>query len=395
MNSLKNFQTSPLRRTALALGLGLGLGLVSVGTMAQSSTGSVFGRAAPGAGTTVVIHNVNTGQELTTTVDSAGRYRFASLPVGTYTVTLREGGSNVSTRDNVAVNIAGGTEVSFVGSNVTELADVSVSASALPSIDVSAVDTKTVFTADQLSKLPLARDVSAVAMLAPSVVDNTSYNVPSFGGASSSENAYYINGFPVTNPLTNLGYSTLPYDAIDQMQVLTGGYGAAFGRATGGVINVTTKRGTNTWKGGIAAYWEPETLRANPRNTYYPNTGAYPDSTDGTLYRLNNQDQYWRTTYGAYFGGPLIKDRLFIYASAEVQKREGASVRSTVSDQGGYNEYSYKLPRWMAKIDWNITDNHILEFTGVSDKTEYNAKYTGFDYDGFTHDNVQSGGSHT
>jgi hypothetical protein len=98
----------------------LGLGLISVGTMAQSLTGSVFGRAAPGANTTVVIHNVNTGQELTTAVDSAGRYRFASLPAGTYTVILREGASNVSTRDNVPAIIAGGTEVSFAGGGVTD-----------------------------------------------------------------------------------------------------------------------------------------------------------------------------------------------------------------------------------------------------------------------------------
>lgn len=210
MTSRKNFKTGQLRRTTLAISLGLGLGLVSMGTMAQSTTGSVFGRAAPGADTTVVIKNVNTGQALSTNVDSAGRYRFSSLPAGTYTVTLRQGGADVATRDNISVNIAGGTEVSFAGGDVTALDAVSVSASALPSIDVSAVDTKTVFTADQLAKLPLARNVAAVALLAPSVVNNTSYGVPSFGGASSSENAYYINGFPVTNPLTNLGFSTLP-----------------------------------------------------------------------------------------------------------------------------------------------------------------------------------------
>ncbi|HEY8587307.1 MAG TPA: TonB-dependent receptor [Rhodanobacter sp.] len=397
MNPRRNLQAGHLRRTTLALSLGLGLGLVSMGTMAQSSTGSVFGRAAPGADTSVVIHNVNTGQELTTSVDSAGRYRFASLPAGTYTVTLRQSGSDVVTRDNVTVNIAGGTEVSFTAADVTTLAEVSVSASALPSIDVSSVDTRTVFTADQLAKLPLARNVAAVALLAPSVVNNTSYGVPSFGGAASSENAYYINGFPVTNPLTNLGFSTLPYDAIDQMQVLTGGYGASFGRATGGVINVTTKRGTNTWKGGVAGYWEPEYLRANPRNSYYPNTGHFPD-TDGTLYTLNNQNQYWRTTYGAYLSGPLIKDRLFIYANAEMQKREGTSVRTAIAsapNPAGYNQYSYSLPRWTAKIDWNITDNHIVEFTGVSDKTEYNAKYTGFDYSDFSHNDTQTGGLHT
>lgn len=397
MTSRKNFKTGQLRRTTLAISLGLGLGLVSMGTMAQSTTGSVFGRAAPGADTTVVIKNVNTGQALSTNVDSAGRYRFSSLPAGTYTVTLRQGGADVATRDNISVNIAGGTEVSFAGGDVTALDAVSVSASALPSIDVSAVDTKTVFTADQLAKLPLARNVAAVALLAPSVVNNTSYGVPSFGGASSSENAYYINGFPVTNPLTNLGFSTLPYDAIDQMQVLTGGYGASFGRATGGVINVTTKRGTNTWKGGVAAYWEPETLRASPRNSYYPNTGHFAD-TDGTLYALNNQNQYWRTSYGAYISGPLIKDRLFMYANAEIQKREGQSVRSaysTAANPSGFNQYSYSIPRWTAKIDWNITDNHIVEFTGVSDKTSYDSKYTGFDYSNFSHDDVQSGGTYT
>lgn len=65
MSLRKNFRAGQLRRTTLALSLGMGLGLVSMGTMAQSSTGSVFGRAAPGANTTVVIHNVNTGQELT------------------------------------------------------------------------------------------------------------------------------------------------------------------------------------------------------------------------------------------------------------------------------------------------------------------------------------------
>lgn len=393
MNSRKH-APFPLRRTALSVGLGLGLGLVSMTTVAQSTTGSVFGRVAGDSGNVVVIHNDNTGQELTATVDSSGRYRFSSLPAGSYTVTLQRDGTEVSTRNNVQVTIAGGTEVSFSGGDVTEMTGVEVSANALPSIDVSGVDTRTVFSADQLAKLPLARDVSAVAMLAPSVVNNTSYGVPSFGGAASSENAYYINGFPVTNPLTNLGYSSLPYDAIDQMQVLTGGYGAAFGRATGGVINITTKRGGNTWKGGVAAYWEPEVLRASPRNSYYPDTGFYPD-TDGTLYTLNNQNQYWRTSYGAYLSGPLIKDRLFMYANMEVQKREGTSVRSAQSNPVGYSQYTYEIPRWVAKIDWNITDSHILEFTGVSDKTSYNTRYTGFDYDNFTHDDVQAGGVHT
>jgi hypothetical protein len=397
MTSRKNFTGSALRRTSLAIGLGLGLGLLSTATISQSVVGAIFGQAE--ANSSVVIENVDTGLTRTITVDSSGRYRASSLPIGKYKVTLQQNGAAVSTRDNVMVNIAGGTEVSFAAGagEAKMLEGVQVVASVLPSIDVSAVDTKTVFTADQLAKLPLARDVSAVAMLAPSVVNNTSYGVPSFGGAASSENAYYINGFPVTNPLTNLGFSTLPYDAIDQMQVLTGGYGAAFGRATGGVINVTTKRGSNQWKAGVAAYWEPQALRADPRNNHYPNTGVFPD-TDGTLYAYNTDNNYWRTSYGAYFSGPLIKDRLFVYASGEIVKREGNSVRfasTSPSSPSGWNDYSYKLPRWVAKIDWNITDNHILEFTGVSDKTEYDAAYSTFDYADFSHGDERASGTRT
>ncbi|MEO7071811.1 MAG: carboxypeptidase-like regulatory domain-containing protein, partial [Rhodanobacter sp.] len=198
MTARKNFTAGALRRTSLAIGLGLGLGLLSTASFSQSVVGAIFGQAA--ANSSVVIENVDTGLTRTINVDSSGRYRASSLPSGKYKVTLQQNGAAVSTRDNVMVNIAGGTEVSFAAgaSDAKMLEGVQVVASVLPSIDVSAVDTKTVFTADQLAKLPLARNVSAVAMLAPSVVNNTSYGVPSFGGAASSENAYYINGFPVT-----------------------------------------------------------------------------------------------------------------------------------------------------------------------------------------------------
>ena len=91
------------------------------------------------------------------------------------------------------------------------------------------------------------QDIAAVALLAPGVVAATGSNFVSFGGSSGAENAYFINGYPVTNPLNNLGYKSLPFRAIDQEQVLTGGYGAEFGRSTGGVINIVTKRGSNEW----------------------------------------------------------------------------------------------------------------------------------------------------
>ncbi len=113
-------------------------------------------------------------------------------------------------------------------------------------IDVSQTDTRTVFTAQELQRISVGRDINSVALLAPGVINSTSYNstssnVGSFGGAAASENAYYINGFPVTNPLTAIGSTQLPFDAIAQQQVLTGGYGAEYGRSTGGVISIITQ----------------------------------------------------------------------------------------------------------------------------------------------------------
>src|SRR6185437_7975380 len=362
MSNCTIFSTRQLRRTTLALSLGLGLGLVGTGAIAQQASGSIFGQVTGQHGGTVSIRNVNTGFERSIPVDSAGRYRITSLPIGTYTVTLQDNGQAVSTRENVLVNIAGGVEVSFgSAAGAKNLEGVSVVASALPSIDVSSVDSKTVFTANELAKLPMGRDLSSVALLAPSVINNSSYTAaPSFGGSASSENAYYINGYAVTNPLTSLGYSTLPFDAIDQMQVLTGGYGAEFGRSTGGVINITTKRGTNEWKAGVLAYWNPERLRANPRNIRYPDTGAFP-KTDGTLNQYRNKNQYSVIDYGAYVSGPLIKDRLFVYASAEINKRNGTSVGNTSTHPKaatGRNNSTSTMPRWTAQIHCNHNDSN-------------------------------------
>lgn len=400
------------RRSALAVGLGMCL--AGGAAHAQSNvTGSIFGSVNNQQGTSVTIANPETGFTRTVPVDSNGRYRFSSLPPGTYKVTLENNGTAVSTRENVGVTISGGSEVSFGGAaavaEASNLEGVSVSATALPSIDVSSVDTRTVLTAEQLNKLPITRDVLAAALLAPGVIGNSSYKdalgnpVPSFGGSASSENAYFINGYAVTNPLTSIGLTQLPFDAIDQQQVLTGGYGAEFGRSTGGVINIVTKRGTNEWHGGVYTIWEPSGTRASPKSSNYPDTGFYPN-TDGTVYQYFKKNNYWRSTVGAYASGPLIKDTLFFYVDAEMNRREGAGVQgnttagaitSATVGRNGWNEYQYKIPRWLAKIDWNITDDHHLELTGASDKTEYTSKTYGFSYATLGHGDTQNGGTYT
>ena len=107
-----------IKRSALFVALGM---CFAGAVQAQSNvTGSIFGQAPAGAGTTVVIENLGTGQSRTYQVDANGGFRVSSLPNGRYKVTLMKDGAPVSVRDNIQVNIAGGTEVSFTSGNTAD-----------------------------------------------------------------------------------------------------------------------------------------------------------------------------------------------------------------------------------------------------------------------------------
>jgi outer membrane receptor for ferrienterochelin and colicin len=381
MNSRHNRAAMLGRRTALALAIGLGT--VSGAAFAQSTTGSIFGQVPAGAGQTVTATN-ETGVSRTVPVDAAGRYSISSLPLGNYKVTLNKDGAAVDSRSDVTLRVGAGTEVGFgaaaSAATASSLEGVTVSANALPTIDVSAVDSRTVITSEQLSKLPLARTAEAIALLAPGAVAGSSFFVGptgnplvSIAGSAVTENAYYINGFNTTDPLSGFGGITLPYGAIDQQEILAGGYGAAYGRSSGGVISQVGKRGTNDWHFGAQVLWEPNGTKANPMN-YYSQVGA----NAGKLYDDNRSDKLWRTTYSAYAGGPLIKDTLFIFLAAEQERREGE--QKTSSAAPFVYKQSYRNPKFYGKVDWNITDSNILEFTGASNKQDYDASIFEYNY---------------
>jgi hypothetical protein len=365
---------------ALACAMGLGLGQ---GAQAQSTTGSIFGQVAAGRGDSVLIKS-STGVSRQVPLDERGRYAAGQLPVGSYKVVLQRGGQDVETRDDVTVKVGAGTDVSFAAPEARNLAGISVSANALPSIDVTSVDSRTVVTSEQLARLPLGRSAESIALLAPGVANNTGnfkgptgQSLLSFGGSAASENAYYINGFNTTDPLRGFGGLSLPYGAIEQEEVYTGGYSAQYGRSDGGVINVVGKRGTNEWHFGAQLLWEPAFARARQDNRYYAN-GLPATPVAGALYSPDGKDGYWSATASAYAGGPLVKDKLFFFVAGEFQKQEGDNV-NPVSVAKPEQDYTYKLPRWYAKLDWNITDNHLLELTGASDK--YETSGTVYDYD--------------
>jgi outer membrane receptor for ferrienterochelin and colicin len=396
LNTARNYANSDLRRTSLAIGLALCF--ASAGALAQSTTGSIVGQAPVSAGETVSITG-STGITREAPVDKSGRYSFTNLPLGSYTVNLKKDGAVVDKRENVQLTVSASTTVSFVSTNPRDLATVTVNASAIPPIDVKSVDSRSVITAKQLAQLPLGRSAESIALLAPGVVAGSRDfgNVVSFGGSSVSENAYYINGFNTTDPLKSIGGSGLPYGSIEQQETYTGGYSAKYGRSDGGVINQVGKRGTNDWHFGGQVTWAPTFASANPTDTYYPKKNlpagyGYTDETlPGTLYRRRDNNKSWDTTYSAYVSGPLIQDKLFFFLSAEAEKQQGVSTPSIDSSVQANNHYKYSDPKVYAKIDWNITDNNILELTDISTKESYSGDYYDYDYATGKQSNVVNG----
>ncbi|MFC7300845.1 TonB-dependent receptor [Cognatiluteimonas weifangensis] len=354
-----------LKRSALTVALGL---CFVGGVNAQSNvSGAIVGSANPGD--TITIANPATGFTRSITVGADGNYRFPALPTGQYTITDGSG-----TPRNVAVQVGTASTVNF-GGDATTLGTVTVvGTNVVNPIDVSSVESTTILTAEQINRIPVARDTTSVALLAPGTVrgDAAFGNLASFGGASVAENQYYVNGFNVTNTFRNLRFGSIPFEGLAEQQVKTGGYGAEFGRSLGGVVNQITKRGSNEFHAGGNVYFEPESLTEDVKNTYYSNP-LTPDSF-GTLRSDNSHDGGWKATANAWASGALIKDKLFFYGLLSYSKMQNDAFGSTLAT--GNTSTETKSPTWLLKMDWNINDNNILEFTAFSDKrTDYIDSY--------------------
>ena len=383
------------RPTALAIAMGLSF---SGAVLAQSTAGSIFGSAPVASGETVMVTNA-TGFMREVPVDSTGHFRVDHLPVGTYTVTLKQDGKVVSTHNNAYVTTGGAAGVDFAtaasDTNAKQLSSVTVTANALPAIDVTSVNSSTVITAADLKRLPVAHSAEAIALLAPNTTSGSGFftgptgqTLVSFGGSSVTENAYYVNGYNVGEPYKNMGGFQLPYGAIEQQETLTGGYDAKYGRSDGGVINQVGKRGTNEWHFGGQVSWQPRSLEGTPMNYRYGNTpipssslvgNAADPNAPGSLKQYRNDNTKWETVYSAYVGGPLIKDKLYMFLAGETTKDQGTNVQN--NDAGKVLEFADKDTKFYGKLDWNITDSNILELTALKDNNSRGAGSTyAFDY---------------
>jgi outer membrane receptor protein involved in Fe transport len=383
-------KTLVARALAAAFGAtALTFAVVPVAQAQSNATGTIFGNAGTEPGVVVTIESLATNAKRSETPDANGRFQFTALPPGRYKVTAMKGTTVVSSTE-VEVLLGQGVQAALPAAGAAQLQMVQVIGSRSV-IDVSSTNGGSTFTAKELSNIPVAQNITAIMQLAPDVVkaDPRYAGGASVGGGAPSENSYYINGFPVTNPLTQLGAMELPFGAISQVQVLTGGFGAEFGRSTGGVVNITTKSGSNKFEGGGYYSIAPDSLRSREKNIFY-DSGRNP-ATDGTLFKYNRGNSSTEVSLGAYVGGPIIQDKLFFFIAADqtTTRSSGNStdpnqllgnIESSTVGSNGWTDAKDVNKRYLAKFDWNITDDHRLEYTTIGDNWITDASYYGFDY---------------
>ena len=337
----------------------------------SSIAGRVFGAAASDlVGATATIANKDTGFSRTVAIGATGSFQATALPVDTYSVTVQLKGK-AAVSQIVVTNIGDPTSVRFYAADMAneavQLAKFEVSSARYSAIDVQSADVGLNISIDRVELLPVGRNLTAVALMTPGVnPGDTGYfgNLASFAGASVAENAYYLNGFDITDFRRGLGYGTVPFEFFQDFQIRTTGYSAMFGRSTGGVVNAVSKRGSNTFKGGFNLFWQPNNL-----------TEKSPDSfrSNGDLYIVRSIGRSDSKQYNFYGSGALVKDKLFFYAMYNARNDKSEFVSGT-------NQYYYRNssdPFWAAKFDWQALKDHAFEYTIFSNAgTTVDDRYT-------------------
>jgi outer membrane receptor protein involved in Fe transport len=338
--------------------------VVFVGAIeAQETTGTIVGRVtspdeAALPGVTVQIADPSVGFERITVTNADGEYKFIALPPAQYKLTATLEGFQTHARD-LDVDLGRTVRNDFVMSlgAVTDLIEVTGEA---PLVDVTSTVTGMTVNQEEFSgRIPVGRESTQIALLAPSSSagdrrfdsDYTpGQQLVAMSGSSPAENAYQVNGLNITNFRTMLGSSFVPFEFVEEVQVKSGGYEAEYGRATGGVINMVTKSGTNTLHGGANAYYYPESLQETE-----------PDSWN----RDNSEEFFESLEANASVGGAFIRDKLFFFGFIRYDSTEymhNVSTRNTVTKN--------EAPYYGAKVDWSITPNHRLEATYLVDDTD-------------------------
>ena len=280
-------------------------------TWAQTTTSTIEGtvrdpNGAAIAGATVKATEKTLATDRTTTTDNDGVYRLTALPAGTYTLTITGSGfaTNTSTIEltlNRVVTFDVKMEVGGVG------AVVNVQADAVQLLEKNASATGATITPRQITEFPVnGRNYLDLLQLVPGIAINRqadagSDNANPVLGERSGNNNFLIDGQPNKDTVNGGAAAQFNQETIAEFQVLTTGYKAEFGQASGATINVITKSGGNGFHGVGSLFHRNNGFDGN-------------NSLDETR---NEAPFLHRFDYSLALGGPVIKDKVFFFGSSE------------------------------------------------------------------------------
>lgn len=322
-------------------------------------------------GATVTIKGEALQGERSSTTDVSGAYTLLGLPAGNYEMNVAAAGFAPFRKDGVQIRAAGtiSYDITLGVEGVDQKVDVNADDSA-PIIDTTNPEGKLNISGDFINNLPLGstRSWDSIwrlvpgAMIPPSTVEGQ--NDPSVFGSSNRSNVYKLNGFDIANAATNQGWTTqFSTEIIKDVQIKTMGVDASTPLGEGGYINVTTQSGGNKFHGSAAVYIQPRKF----------NWTNIPGGTP--------QDQKLLLSDFS-FGGPIIKDKTWFFASYLRQDvtqgiaRTAATIAAMTAQGFPIPDYDLeqKNNRFFGKVTHQLNPNHTLAFSYLNDKgTTFNS----------------------
>jgi len=288
------------------------------------------------------VRNTATGVTREVNADTAGLYLIPNLLPGTYEVTVTSPGFNTARQSNVDLAVGAQQQLN-ISLKVGETSQTVEVTEAAPMVQLASSTISAEVESTTVRELPLnGRDWTSLATLSPgvnaietqlpfeagAVRGNRGFGAQlTISGGRPTQNNYRLDGLSINDygnggPGSVIGVS-LGVDAIQEFSVLTGNYSAEYGRTSGGVVNAISKSGTNSFHGDVYEFLRNDALDAND---FFSNANKVA------------KPPYKRNQFGAAAGGPIIKDRTFVFADYEgIRQSKGVSNPTTVPSDNARN----------------------------------------------------------
>ena len=288
------------------------------GTVRDENGGAVAGAA-------VSIRNVDTNRSISTTADDKGFYAFANLAPGHYELKVSYKGFANYLQKGLVLTV-GQSATTDVVLKVAAKGEEVVVTTEVPTIEPTKTEISQVIQTRQIDSLPISsRLFTDFALLTPGVATSrtslgttfTDYETTqiSFGGQRSFNNQITVDGADYTNMLTGVQRATPPQESVQEFRVVNNSFGAEYGRALGGIVNIVTKSGTNDYHGSLYEYFQNQATDA--RSLLQPVATSTTPAAPDTL--RSNQ-------FGATMGGPIQKDKLFFFVNYDGKRQANSPV---------------------------------------------------------------------